>query len=67
MRDAKALGLTVPFSLLARVDAVGIGPVDGILAIPVFERGSSHYPVCRKPAITLSRKDWHSAANRAVL
>src|SRR5258708_6481395 len=35
----------------------------GILAIPVFERGSSHYRVCRKPAITLSRKDWHSAAN----
>jgi hypothetical protein len=31
------------------------------------ERGSSHYPVCRKPAITLSRKDWHSSANRAVL
>src|SRR5262252_4752951 len=28
------------------------------------KRGSSHYPVCRKPAITLSRKDWHSAANR---
>src|SRR5262249_3103848 len=31
------------------------------------ERGSSHYQVCSKPAITLSRKDWHSAANRAVL
>src|SRR6266446_892811 len=29
--------------------------------------GSSHYPVCSKPAITLSRKDWHSSANRAVL
>src|SRR5262249_50147234 len=35
--------------------------------IPLPKRGSSHYAVCRKPAITLSRKDWHSAANRAVL
>ena len=29
--------------------------------------GSSHYPVCPKRAITLSRKDWHSSANRAVV
>jgi starvation-inducible DNA-binding protein len=29
--------------------------------------GSSHYPVCPKPAITLSRKDWHSSANGAVV
>jgi RNA polymerase sigma-32 factor len=29
--------------------------------------GSSHYPVCPKPATTLSRKYWHSAANGAVL
>ena len=28
---------------------------------------SSHYPVCPKPAITLSRKDWHSSANGAVV
>jgi hypothetical protein len=26
-----------------------------------------HAPICPKPAITLSRKDWHSYANRAVL
>src|SRR5262249_1320953 len=38
--------------------------IDAALAA---KRGSSHYPVCSKPAITLSRKDWHSAANRAVL
>jgi hypothetical protein len=31
------------------------------------ERGSFHDPVCAKPATTLSRKDWHSVANRAVL
>jgi hypothetical protein len=31
------------------------------------ERGSSRYPVCREPAITLSRKDWHSPANGAVV
>ena len=30
-------------------------------------RGSSHYPVCPKPAITLSRNDWHSSANGAVV
>ncbi len=30
-------------------------------------RRSFHAPVCPKPAITLSRKDWHSVANRAVL
>src|SRR5215475_9803171 len=35
--------------------------------LPAAKMGSSHYPVCPKPAITLSRKDWHSAANRAVL
>jgi Aldehyde oxidase and xanthine dehydrogenase, a/b hammerhead domain len=29
--------------------------------------GSFHYPVCPKPAITLSRKDWHSPAIGAVL
>jgi hypothetical protein len=27
----------------------------------------SHYPVSPKPAITLSRKDWHSSANGAVV
>src|SRR5439155_1818386 len=31
------------------------------------KRGSSHYPICPKPAIKLSRKDWHSYANRAVV
>src|SRR6516225_10504695 len=30
-------------------------------------RGSFHAPICPKPAITLSRKDWHSAAIGAVL
>src|SRR5262245_23319382 len=34
---------------------------------PPTKMGSSHYPVCSKPAITLSGKDWHSSANRAVL
>ena len=29
--------------------------------------GSFHAPIWPKPAITLSRKDWHSSANRAVL
>jgi hypothetical protein len=29
--------------------------------------GSFHAPICPKPAITLSRKDWHSHANGAVL
>src|SRR5258708_14035037 len=30
-------------------------------------RGSFHAPICAKPAITLSRKDWHLDANRAVV
>jgi hypothetical protein len=30
-------------------------------------RGSFHAPICAKPAITLSRKDWHSNANGAVV
>jgi hypothetical protein len=29
--------------------------------------GSFHAPIWPKPAITLSRKDWHSSANGAVL
>jgi hypothetical protein len=29
--------------------------------------GQYDYPVCLKPATTLSRKDWHSSVNRAVL
>jgi hypothetical protein len=29
--------------------------------------GSSHYPAWPKPAITLSRKDWHSLANGALV
>src|SRR5262245_24613243 len=33
----------------------------------IGNRRLCHDPICRKPAITLSRKDWHSAANRAVL
>ena len=28
---------------------------------------SFHAPICPKSAITLSRKDWHSSANRAVV
>jgi hypothetical protein len=31
------------------------------------EAGSFHAPICAKLAITLSRKDWHSPANRAVV
>jgi hypothetical protein len=30
-------------------------------------RGSFHDPICPKPAITLSRRDWHLAANGAVV
>ena len=29
--------------------------------------GSFHAPICPKPARTLSRKDWHSSANGAVV
>jgi hypothetical protein len=36
-------------------------------AHPRAEYGSFHDPVGPKPAITLSRKDWHSHANRAVV
>jgi hypothetical protein len=36
-------------------------------AHPHAEYGSFHDPVGPKPAITLSRKNWHSAAKRAVL
>src|SRR5260370_21198737 len=30
-------------------------------------RGSFHDPFCEKPAIRLSRKDWHFGASRAVV
>ena len=30
-------------------------------------RGSFHDPICPKTVITLSRKDWHSSANGAVV
>jgi hypothetical protein len=30
-------------------------------------RGSFHAPICPQPAITLSRKDWHSSVSGAVL
>jgi hypothetical protein len=38
---------------------------DTFCTVPVI--ASSAPPVRLKPAITLSRKDWHSYANRAVL
>jgi hypothetical protein len=34
---------------------------------PAAKIGSSHYPLSPKPATTLSRKDWHSSANGAVV
>ena len=39
------------------------GCIDGRLDVA----GSLHAPIWPKPAITLSRKDWHSSANGAVL
>ena len=45
----------------------GFEPRDGRFFLPVRDAGSSDAQACLKPAITLSRKDWHSSANRAVL
>jgi hypothetical protein len=45
-----------------------IAELDGLHTTETSNRRGSFYdPVCLKPAITLSRKDWHSYANRAVL
>src|SRR5712672_3753376 len=37
------------------------------IGLPNADHPIIQYPVCPKPATTLSRKDWHSAANGAVL
>jgi hypothetical protein len=45
-----------------------------VVASPAFEAAnlrlqsaSFHAPICPNPAITLSRKDWHSRLNRALM